>query len=44
MGMDVIAGAVVRDFKQTRRQVLQATPSRYLEGLDFATMFREDYQ
>ncbi len=43
LGIDVVAGTVVRDYEQTRRQVLQATPSRYLEGLEFATMFREDY-
>lgn len=43
MGIDVVAGSVVRDYKLTRRQVLQATPSRYLEGLEFATLFREDY-
>jgi len=44
MGIDVVAGSVVRDYELTRRQVLQATPSRYLEGLEFATLFREDYQ
>ncbi|MBU0712048.1 DUF364 domain-containing protein [bacterium] len=43
MGIDVIAGSVVRDYEITRQQVLQATPSRYLEGLEFATLFREDY-
>ena len=42
-GIDVIAGSVVRDYQRVRQQVLQATPSRYLEGLEFATLFREDY-
>jgi len=41
--IDVIAGSVVRDYQRVRQQVLQATPSRYLDGLEFATLFREDY-
>ncbi len=43
LGIDVIAGSVVRDYELTRRQVLQATPSRYLQGLEFATLYREDF-
>ncbi len=42
-GIDVVAGAVVRDYELTRRQVLQATPSRYLQGIEMVALFREDY-
>jgi uncharacterized protein (DUF4213/DUF364 family) len=43
MGINIIAGSVVKNYEQVRRQVLQATPSRHLEGVELATMFREDY-
>ncbi|MBN2601893.1 MAG: DUF364 domain-containing protein [Candidatus Marinimicrobia bacterium] len=43
LGIDVIAGSIVWNYRRVRRQVLQATPSRYLEGLEFATMLREVY-
>ena len=44
VGIDAVAGSVVRDYELIRPQVLQATPSRHLKGLEYVTMFREDYR
>jgi len=42
-GIDVLAGSVISDYQRLRKLVLQATPTRYLEGIEYVALFREDH-
>lgn len=42
-GIDAVSGSVVEDYDKVKKFVLQATPTRHLEGLKMITIFKEDY-
>lgn len=43
-GMDMVSGTLVRDYECVKKHVLQATPTRYLKGVEMISIFKEDYQ
>jgi len=42
-GIDAISGSIVDDYELVKKFVLQATPTRNLQGIIMATIFKEDY-
>jgi len=42
-GMDMVSGTLVVDYECAKKYVLQATPTRYLQGVEMISIFREDY-
>ncbi len=42
-GLDAVSGSVVENYDLTKKYVLQATPTRHLQGVNYVTIFNEDY-
>ena len=42
-GMDMVSGTRVTDYDIAKKYVLQATPTRYLRGIEMISLFKEDY-
>ncbi len=42
-GMDAVSGSFVENYDQVKKYVLQATPTRHLQGIKYITIFKEDY-
>lgn len=42
-GVDALAGSVVVDYEKLRKQVIQATPTRYLSGIRQVCLLRKDF-
>jgi len=42
-GMDMVSGTRVTDYDIAKKYVLQATPTRYLQGIEMISLFKEDY-
>lgn len=43
-GMDMVSGTRVEDYDLVKKYVLQATPTRHLQGVNMISLFKEDYQ
>lgn len=41
-GIDVISGTIIKDYSIFRKNVIQATPTRFLEGKEYVTIFKKD--
>jgi hypothetical protein len=42
-GLDAVSGSVVVNYDLTKKYVLQATPTRHLQGVNYVTIFKEDF-
>jgi len=43
-GIDVISGTIVKNYTIFRKNVIQATPTRFMEGKEFVTIFKKDFR
>ena len=43
-GINAISGSIIDDYELVKKYVMQATPTRYLEGIKMATIFKKDYE
>jgi len=43
-GIDVISGTIVKDYTIFRKNVIQATPTRFMKGKEFVTIFKKDFK
>jgi len=41
--IDAVSGSFVDNFEQVKKYVIQATPTRYLQGIKYVTILKEDY-
>ena len=44
VGIDAISGTLVEDYELVKKYVQQASPTRYLKGIKYVTIFKEDYR
>ncbi len=42
-GLDAVSGSIVENYETVKKYVLQATPTRHLEGIKYITIFKKDY-
>ncbi|MEA1986054.1 MAG: DUF364 domain-containing protein [Candidatus Marinimicrobia bacterium] len=43
-GIDVISGTLITDYSELKKFVTQATPTRFLKGREYVTIFKKDFQ
>ena len=43
-GIDVISGTIVKNYSIFRKNVIQATPTRFMKGKKFVTIFKKDFR
>ncbi|MEA3500728.1 MAG: DUF364 domain-containing protein [Candidatus Marinimicrobia bacterium] len=43
-GIDVVSGTIINDYSVFRTNVIQATPTRFMKGKEYVTIFKKDFQ
>lgn len=43
-GIDVISGSIIKDYNLLKLNVQRGIPTRYIQGLEMATIFKKNYQ